>query len=147
MHFLCPGPALTLGPPLLCCAGYKLKDASHVEVDLCPVGTVSFYSSTGDRIPLDNPQNCMACSALDGELGLVAPNLKWGHTYAPRAGMTACIPCPGGTIPQTTNGVTDTCVACPNGQYRDVTSASPSCSVCPAGQEVGPSSKMDCKMW
>lgn len=115
-------------------AGYRLKPESVVdgvlarsEIDLCPKGTVSFYDPQfvgGVRIPPADSENCAACSALDDLVNNLDPaTYKWVDTYAPRKGMTQCIQCPAGTIPKTStvNGiqVTDSCVACPNGQFRD----------------------------
>lgn len=47
------------------------------------------------------------------------------NTYAPRVGMTACLPCKGGTRPVDSDGSSetavagpDTCVACLAGEYR-----------------------------
>ena len=92
---------------------------------LCPKGQVSFYadglqgpSANGDRIPQDE-LSCIACADLDAELGLVGPDRTWAHTYAPRAGMSECTPCPGGTVPVTDSGGTSSCAPCPNGRYRD----------------------------
>ncbi|PSC75061.1 peptidyl-prolyl cis-trans cyclophilin-type [Micractinium conductrix] len=145
-------------------AGYRAKPASATvlarsEVDLCPKGQVSFYglvvggSADAVRIPVDLDEQCMSCSELDGALGLTggANPPKWAHTFAPRKGMTQCIPCPGGTIPKADtdvngNNIRAVCAACPNGQYRDAYIISATCIDCGPGMEVGPSSKMACTM-
>lgn len=135
-------------------AGYKLKtEGDHTEIDLCPKGQVSFYSSRnqddGVRVPFNKEAECQACADLDAELG----EENWAHTFAPRKGMTQCVPCPAGTIPNTVGAVdsptrnTASCKACPNGTYRDAYLVSATCTDCPAGYEVGPSSKMQCNQW
>ena len=137
-------------------AGYKLKvEGEHIEIDLCPKGTVSFYDGDpsnqdkGIRVPYNNDAACIACGNLDDELALVEP--KWAHTFAPRKGMTQCVPCPGGAIPNTVgtgaSAVTASCKACPNGTYRDAYYVSATCMECGPGKEVGPTSKMDCTQW
>ena len=134
--------------------GYKLKTAGdHTEIDLCPKGQVSFYSSRnqdeGVRVPYNKEAECMACADLDEELG----EENWAHTFAPRKGMTQCVPCPAGTIPNTVGAPgsaarnTASCKACPNGSYRDANLVSATCLDCPAGNEVGPSTKMQCTQW
>ena len=56
-------------------AGYKLKDSTHTEIDLCPKGQVSFYdTATAKRVPFDSDQACIACAAIDASLGLVGAN-------------------------------------------------------------------------
>ena len=106
--------------PPAACTGYYLKDTTHTTIELCPVGTVSFYTTSGtpsaeDRVPANSETSCIACGNLDGALDVTF----WAHTYAPRKGMTQCVPCPGGTVPKTENGATSKCGACPNGHYRD----------------------------
>ncbi|PSC75144.1 serine threonine [Micractinium conductrix] len=132
-------------------AGYKLVSAEDkTAIEPCPKGQVSFYTSAnqdnGDRVPSGKPAACMACSALAQEL----TTSEWTHTFAPRKGMTQCIPCPGGTIPANTGSgatlATASCKACPNGQFRDAYTKSASCAPCGPGKEVGPSSKMSCTM-
>jgi hypothetical protein len=127
-------------------AGYKLKDGTHVHIELCAPGTVSFYTGdplTSDRVPANDELNCIACSDLDDALSTT----KWAHTFAPRKGMTQCIPCPGGTIPKDANDATSACAACPNGSYRDANTISASCTACGPGNEVGPNNKMACTQW
>ncbi|KAL4447466.1 hypothetical protein ABPG75_004685 [Micractinium tetrahymenae] len=133
--------------------GYKLKDASQAEIVLCDPGTVSFWDTSRAnpaewRIPfgLNDPvtpaQKCIACSDLDYETGTV----QFAHTYAPRAGMMSCIPCPAGTIPQDVAGATTTCQECPNGQYCDAYTVAAACTDCGPGKEVGPTTKQDCTL-
>ncbi|PSC75222.1 serine threonine [Micractinium conductrix] len=132
-------------------AGYRLLNAGDkTAIDLCPKGQVSFYTSAnqdnGDRVPAGKPEACIACAALADEL----LTNEWAHTFAPRKGMTQCIPCPGGTIPSNTGSgatyATFSCKACGNGLFRDAYTKSASCAPCGPGKEVGPSSKMACSM-
>ena len=141
-------PSLALSTP----AGYRLLNAGDkTAIDLCPKGQVSFYTSAnqdnGDRVPAGKPEACIACAALADEL----LTNEWAHTFAPRKGMTQCIPCPGGTIPSNTGSgatyATFSCKACGNGLFRDAYTKSASCAPCGPGKEVGPSSKMACSMW
>ena len=123
----------------------------HDQIELCPPGQVSFYDDgnqgTGSRVPFGKQNECAACASLDANLG----GNDWAHTFAPRKGMTHCIPCPGGTIPSNTGAgaafATVSCKACPNGQFRDAYTKSASCTPCGPGKEVGPSSKMACSKW
>jgi hypothetical protein len=118
--------------------GYKLKVKDvHVEIELCPKGTVSFYENgnqgTGLRVPFSKQNACIACADLDVELG-IEDTPAWAHTFAARKGMTQCVPCPGGTIPFTVGGATYQCKACPNGTYRDAYLKR--CAPCPACLQV-----------
>ena len=123
-----------------CCVGYLLKDGTHTTIELCPAGTVSFWTADplavgSERIPKGDELNCIACSALDTAL----TTTEWAHTFAPRKGMTQCVPCPGGTIPKNTAGRTASCAACPNGTYRDaytIRLARVLCLVCQVGSHV-----------
>ena len=102
-----PAPPLhapTPHPPPL--AGYRLKQTAAIadgraqsEIELCPKGQVSFYDTNSVRIPKGVPTACAACTELDTQLGFTGTAKKWAHTYAPRKGMTQCIPCPGSTVP------------------------------------------------
>ncbi|PSC74950.1 von Willebrand factor type EGF andpentraxin domain-containing 1 Flags: Precursor [Micractinium conductrix] len=136
-------------------AGYRLKQTAAIadgraqsEIELCPKGQVSFYDTNSVRIPKGVPTACAACTELDTQLGFTGTAKKWAHTYAPRKGMTQCIPCPGGTVPSYDAVLlaTYSCKACPNGMFRDAYTVNDSCVPCGPGKEVGPSSKMDCTM-
>lgn len=64
----------------------------YSEIELCEIGTVSFWNTAGKtRWPhttIGDEARCMSCSGLETETGDV--NL-YPHTYAPRAGMMSCI--------------------------------------------------------
>ncbi|KAL4420791.1 hypothetical protein ABPG75_010447 [Micractinium tetrahymenae] len=125
--------------------GYRLKqDGTHTSIELCPSGQVAFHDAAGKRVPYGQETECVACSRLDAELGLSGGGLQWAHTYAPRKGMSQCIPCPSGTIPLNIGQSTPGCAPCPNGRYRSANRVSSTCDVCGAGREVGPSEKSAC---
>ena len=128
-----------------------MNAGDKTAIDLCPKGQVSFYDTNSVRIPKGVSTACAACTELDTQLGFTGTAKKWAHTYAPRKGMTQCIPCPGGTIPSNTGSgatyATFSCKACGNGLFRDAYTKSASCAPCGPGKEVGPSSKMACSMW
>lgn len=94
------------------------------RVEPCPHGTVSFYyqdaQGASTRVPaVTADTTCIACAELDGVMDPLG-TLRWAHTFAPQQGMTACIPCPGGTVPvaNASTGGTDACAPCPPGQWR-----------------------------
>ncbi|KAL4452637.1 hypothetical protein ABPG75_008299 [Micractinium tetrahymenae] len=135
----CPSGSFLPDDTQSCQICYKLADGGHDTITLCEKGTVSFYDNQGNRVPAGQELSCIRCADLDPALG----GTQWAHTFAPRKGMTQCVPCPGGTVP-TQTGPTDKCVACPNGMYRDAYTVSATCTDCGAGYETGPSSKMAC---
>ena len=109
----------------------KLRLLPPAVASSCCTGRLLPVAATQRRIPGVSPT---------GAFGLL------------RAGMTQCIPCPGGTIPKADtdvngNNIRAVCAACPNGQYRDAYIISATCIDCGPGMEVGPSSKMACTMW
>lgn len=84
------------------------------------------------------------CNALDAELGLTGTGIKYVHTYAPRAGMTMCVACPAGKIPNTGATGCDNCAA---GTYRAASTISDECATCTEGNEAGPSGHQACTLW
>lgn len=116
-------------------AGYRLGDDSHVHIELCPPGQVSFLDSQGRRVPYHNPKACVSCAGLDTELGLTGGARQWAHTYAPRKGMSQCVACPAGQVPLSYGDLTPACQACPNGTFRREATVSATCQRCGAGRE------------
>ncbi|PSC69766.1 pro convertase subtilisin kexin type 5-like [Micractinium conductrix] len=120
-------------------SGYKLKDDSHSKITPCEAGRVAFWEN-GDRVPADGLA-CAACSSLDG----LAGGKRFAHTYAPRKGMTTCLPCPSGTVPlNDVSGATTKCAPCGAGTYRTAVDISATCLPCGAGREAGPSANQAC---
>ncbi|PSC70770.1 histidine-tRNA cytoplasmic isoform B [Micractinium conductrix] len=122
-------------PTRLLPSGIDTEGTKMIKIGLCPIGTTAFYLPDGTRVPADE-RKCIACANIDSYLGLSGPELKWAHTYAPREGLTACLPCPAGTVPRTVDGRTSACVPCPNGHYRSAFMITSTCKKCAAGSEV-----------
>ncbi|PSC75114.1 multiple epidermal growth factor-like domains 6 [Micractinium conductrix] len=123
-------------------SGYVLGASvvPNTRIALCPAGTVSYWDAAGDRVPPDQ-YTCLGCAEL-------YPNWEFAHTYAPAEGMTACIPCPAGTVPVTTgdpgSSATASCTPCPDGYFRDAYTKSDVCMKCGEGKESGPHYGQDC---
>ena len=80
------------------------SSAGATTITPCAKGYVSYWTDDTTRVP-STPLTCEPCgSATTGV-----------NTYAPRAGMTACLACKGGSIP---NAAKDGCDACGAGTYR-----------------------------
>ena len=72
-----------------------------------------------------------------------------GHHRTPphpptTAGMSMCIPCPAGKIP---NSDWTACTACSGGTYHAASTVSASCTSCEAGKEIAASGYQACTLW
>ena len=116
-------------------AGYKLSDSTHTAITACTKGSVSYWTADlGSRTPTDGT-TCQKCGTAPEAL----------NTYAPRAGMAACLPCKGGSYatPSGTDG-NDQCTDCSAGNVRSFYTVAASCTACLAGYEAGPSGHQTC---
>lgn len=79
-------------------------------IGVCTKGSVSYWNADFSSRTPTNGDTCIKCD----DASLTAKN-----TYAPRDGMTACLPCKGGTKPAASGSTgPDSCVACDAGDYR-----------------------------
>ena len=149
----------------------------RAELELCSKGEVSFWTG-GIRTPLD-AQACQPCTGNnkyaqrqgeDNSASAPAAPAFAGHftgwlpcgsgtgaggsrlpPAAPCcAGMSACLPCPGGTYPTKSASSpvgNDQCTKCADNKYRSFDSTSATCLTCTAGREVFPSGNTMCAPW